>query len=28
VEKMLGTGEEFPTRLYNGYGEYVARLYR
>jgi sulfoxide reductase catalytic subunit YedY len=26
-EKMLGTGEVRPTRLYNGYGEWVAKLY-
>lgn len=26
-ERMLGTNERYPTRLYNGYGEYVARLY-
>ena len=26
-ERMLGTGEERPTVLYNGYGEWVARLY-
>jgi len=26
-EKMLGTGESFPTQLYNGYGEWVAGLY-
>jgi sulfoxide reductase catalytic subunit YedY len=26
-EQMLGTGERFPTRLYNGYGEWVGRLY-
>jgi len=28
VEEMLGTGEMRPTELYNGYGEYVAHLYR
>jgi sulfoxide reductase catalytic subunit YedY len=28
VEKMLGTGEIRRTELYNGYGEYVAQLYR
>jgi sulfoxide reductase catalytic subunit YedY len=28
TETMLGTGEDFPTQLYNGYGEYVADLYR
>ena len=27
-ERMLGSGEPFPTRLYNGYEEYVAGLYR
>ncbi|MBI1900348.1 MAG: protein-methionine-sulfoxide reductase catalytic subunit MsrP [Planctomycetia bacterium] len=27
-EEMLGTGEEFPTQLYNGYEKYVAHLYR
>jgi sulfoxide reductase catalytic subunit YedY len=27
TERMLGTNERFPTRLYNGYGEWVARLY-
>jgi sulfoxide reductase catalytic subunit YedY len=27
-ERMLGTGERRPTLLYNGYGEWVARLYR
>ncbi len=26
-ETMLGSGEEFATQLYNGYGEYVAKLY-
>ncbi|HEV3085197.1 MAG TPA: protein-methionine-sulfoxide reductase catalytic subunit MsrP [Gemmataceae bacterium] len=26
-ERMLGTGEARPTQLYNGYGEWVARLY-
>jgi sulfoxide reductase catalytic subunit YedY len=26
-ERMLGTGERFPTRLYNGYGEWVGKLY-
>ncbi len=26
-EWMLGTGERYPTELYNGYGEYVAGLY-
>ena len=27
-ERMLGTGEVRPTQLYNGYGEWVADLYR
>ena len=27
LERMLGTGEEFPTKVYNGYGEWVAKLY-
>ena len=27
-ERMLGTGEHRPTVLYNGYGEWVAKLYR
>jgi sulfoxide reductase catalytic subunit YedY len=26
-EHMLGTGESFPTQLYNGYGEWVAGMY-
>jgi sulfoxide reductase catalytic subunit YedY len=26
-EKMLGTGEVYDTQLYNGYGDWVARLY-
>jgi len=26
-EKMLGTGEVHQTRIFNGYGEYVAGLY-
>ncbi|HEV3444141.1 MAG TPA: hypothetical protein VG099_05820, partial [Gemmataceae bacterium] len=26
-ERMLGTGESRPTQLYNGYGEWVAKLY-
>lgn len=26
-DRMLGTGDEFPTELYNGYGDYVAELY-
>jgi sulfoxide reductase catalytic subunit YedY len=28
TEKMLGTGERRPTQLYNGYGAWVAHLYR
>jgi sulfoxide reductase catalytic subunit YedY len=27
-ERMLGTGERRPTQRYNGYGEWVARLYQ
>jgi sulfoxide reductase catalytic subunit YedY len=27
-ERMLGTGEEFATQLYNGYAEHVAHLYQ
>jgi sulfoxide reductase catalytic subunit YedY len=27
-ERVLGTGERVPTLLYNGYGEYVADLYK
>jgi len=27
-ERMLGTGEVVPTQIYNGYGEYVADLYK
>jgi sulfoxide reductase catalytic subunit YedY len=27
-ERMLGTGERRPTVVYNGYGEWVAKLYR
>ncbi len=27
-EHMLGTGETFPTQLYNGYGEWVAGMYK
>ncbi|MFM7149409.1 MAG: molybdopterin-dependent oxidoreductase, partial [Gemmataceae bacterium] len=26
-ERMLDTGERFPTQLYNGYGDWVGRLY-
>ena len=28
TEWMLGTKERFPTRMFNGYGEYVADLYQ
>ncbi len=28
TEKVLGTGENVPTLLFNGYGEFVAHLYR
>ncbi len=28
TEKLLGTGKRVPTLLYNGYGEYVAGLYK
>jgi methionine sulfoxide reductase catalytic subunit len=28
TEKLLGTGERRPTLLFNGYGEYVASLYK
>jgi sulfoxide reductase catalytic subunit YedY len=27
-EELLGTGERVPTQLYNGYGEFVAHLYK
>ena len=27
TERMLGTDEQIPTQLYNGYGEEVAQLY-
>jgi len=27
TERMIGTGERLPTRLYNGYAAYVASLY-
>ena len=27
-EKLIGTDEEVPTQLYNGYGEFVAALYQ
>jgi sulfoxide reductase catalytic subunit YedY len=26
-ERMLGTNEIYPTKIYNGYAEYVAHLY-
>jgi sulfoxide reductase catalytic subunit YedY len=26
-ERMLGTGDRRPTQIYNGYGDWVARLY-
>lgn len=26
-ERMLGTGESFTTKIYNGYGEWVGKLY-
>lgn len=28
TEEVIGTGERVPTRLFNGYGEYVADLYK
>jgi sulfoxide reductase catalytic subunit YedY len=28
TERLLGTGERRPTLMFNGYGEYVAHLYR
>jgi sulfoxide reductase catalytic subunit YedY len=28
TEEVIGTGERVPTQLFNGYGEYVAALYR
>ena len=28
TERVLGTGERVPTRIFNGYGEFVADLYR
>ena len=28
VEKVLGTGDRRPTQIYNGYGDYVADLYK
>jgi sulfoxide reductase catalytic subunit YedY len=27
-ERVLGTGDEVPTQLFNGYGEFVADLYK
>jgi methionine sulfoxide reductase catalytic subunit len=27
-EEIIGTGERRPTLLFNGYGEYVADLYK
>ena len=27
-ERMLDSGEKVPTRIYNGYGEFVAGLYK
>ena len=27
-EQMLGSGEQVPTQMFNGYGEYVAGLYK
>ncbi|GGG48623.1 mononuclear molybdenum enzyme YedY [Caldovatus sediminis] len=27
TERVLGTGERIPTRIFNGYGEFVAHLY-
>ncbi len=27
TERLLGTGEDVPTRLFNGYGPFVAKLY-
>ena len=27
-ERVLGSGERVPTLLYNGYGEFVADLYK
>ncbi len=26
-ERLIGTGEQIPSRLYNGYGEWVAKMY-
>jgi sulfoxide reductase catalytic subunit YedY len=27
-ERLLGSGERVPTRIFNGYGEWVAQLYK
>jgi sulfoxide reductase catalytic subunit YedY len=27
-ERIIGSNEQVPTRLYNGYGEFVAGLYK
>jgi methionine sulfoxide reductase catalytic subunit len=27
-EEVLGTGDRIPTQLFNGYGEFVAGLYK
>ena len=27
-ERVLGTSERIPTQLFNGYGEFVADLYK
>jgi sulfoxide reductase catalytic subunit YedY len=27
-EKVLGTSEKIPSRIYNGYGDHVAHLYQ
>ena len=26
-ERLLGSGEQVPTKLFNGYGEFVSSLY-
>jgi sulfoxide reductase catalytic subunit YedY len=28
TEEVIGTGERVPTQLFNGYGEYVADIYK
>ena len=28
TEEVIGTGKRVPTQLFNGYGEYVADLYK